>query len=104
MQQLAALGDCPGFKGTPRRKRNSTPRVLKKDIVPEWACALEGVSKLTVKDLQGLGAIDIAEVGTITVPDGRLRAPYLEVMEKVFHFTPSKAFTVKLMREVLCQL
>lgn len=97
-QQVASIGGCPGYHWWEPKK---TARVQKADLVPEWAEKIDGMERLTVKDLQGLGAIDIAKQGTVNVPTGRLRAPYTEAIEKVFLFTPSKSMTVRLMKTVL---
>jgi hypothetical protein len=73
-QQLKAVGSCPG-DGKPVKAKKLTKTELAE------ASSIKGTAKLLVKDMQALQ--EIKKFPELSMPEGRLKAPYLAELQKV---------------------
>lgn len=84
LAQIAATGSCPGYKGSAsKRKEGAAPRLTKAAVLADMGLKTEGLSKLTLESLLGLSKLDFSNKFDITMPTGRLKAPYLNALAEV---------------------
>lgn len=94
-QQIKAVGSCPG-DGKPVK-----PRKLTKTEMVE-ASTIKGIEKLLVKDIQLLQ--EMKEFPKLTLPEGRLKAPYVSELNKITTEVSWTKLTVADMKEVITSL
>jgi hypothetical protein len=94
-QQLKEVGSCPG-DGKPVK-----PKKLTKTEMAE-ASTIKGIGKLLVKDIQLLQ--EMKEFPKLTLPEGRLKAPYISELNKITTEINWTKLTVADMKEVISSL
>lgn len=82
-QQLAATGDCPGASDAQKkRKTNSTPRLLKSDVVAALPIGVQPqLKKLLLAELQEV-AVAWPTRKLVETPTSRLRKPYVDALNE----------------------
>lgn len=78
LAQLEAIGTCPGKEKPTRRKSSNKPN--KADLVSQ--IDINGIDKLTIPDLQKLSFVLENVSLEIKVPEGRLKAPYVDICKE----------------------
>ena len=97
-QQKQYLGTCPGDKTPGRRKAPGAPKKLTKAEIAE-KLGIPGVEKLLVVDLQKL--TDVKSVSNLSMPEGRLKKPYIEVCSMIHNEVDWSKLTVANLKEVI---
>lgn len=94
-QQLKTLGTCPGDG------KNKKPKRLTKDeILTDFK--VKGIKKLLVKDIELL--LGLKEFPVLEMPEGRLKAPYIEQCKKIHEDVNWAKLTVSDMKEVIASV
>jgi hypothetical protein len=91
-QQLKSIGSCPG-DGKPVKIKKPTKTELAE------ASAIKGIEKLLVKDIEALQKI--TKFPELTLPTGRLKAPYTAELTKVSSTINWAKLTVADMQKVI---